>query len=171
MLDSIDRDFIRSLAAWRADGVPVSTLYLDVDGRRYPRRQDVEDRAEALCHEFHAPAEETGREVRRSIQQDAARFVEFVGQFDRGPTRGLALFSCSARGLWAEAGVPRSVADRAVVAPHAELPQTEPDRGRQKHECQHVGTPQARGPDLRWHACQGTSLQVRERSRRGPGRV
>ena len=116
MLDSIDPDFLRSLAAWRTDGLPVSTLYLDVDGRRYPRRQDVEDRAQALCHELHVPPEEAGREARRSVQQDVDAFRDYVRVFERGSTRGLALFSCSAAGRWAEVGVHRALPDRAVVA-------------------------------------------------------
>src|SRR5439155_16687311 len=44
----VDRAFLRSLVEWRSDGVPVSTLYLDVDGRKYPRRRDFRARGDEL---------------------------------------------------------------------------------------------------------------------------
>jgi peptide chain release factor subunit 1 len=120
MLDAIDRDVLRTLTGWATNGLPVSTLYLDVDGRRYPRRQDVEARADALSHELHVTSEDAGREARRSVQEDVRKFLDFVRQFDRGATRGLALFSSSGAGLWTEVGVPRPLPDRAVVSstPH-----------------------------------------------------
>jgi peptide chain release factor subunit 1 len=120
MLDAIDRDVLRTLTGWDSHGLPVSTLYLDVDGRRYPRRQDVEARADALSHELHPSSEDAGREARRSIQEDVRKFLDFVRQLDRGATRGLALFSSSGAGLWHDVTLPRPLPDRAVVSstPH-----------------------------------------------------
>ena len=51
MPDEVDRDFLRKLAEWSSDGAPVSTLYADVDGRKYPRKQDYMIRVEHLCDE------------------------------------------------------------------------------------------------------------------------
>src|SRR5438093_4954652 len=116
MPDTIDRDFLRTLARWSANGAPVSTLYLDVDGRRFPRKHDYMVRADHLAHELSKQAEGMTKKAASSVAKDAARMMEFVDGLDRGPTRGLALFSCSEAGLWEEVLVPRSLPDRAVVA-------------------------------------------------------
>jgi peptide chain release factor subunit 1 len=117
-MPDIDREFLRRLADWSAKGAPVSTLYLDVDGRRYPRRQDYMVRAEELCHQLRRQSEGMGREARASVEKDGARFMDFLRALDRGGTRGLALFSSSDAGLWEEVLVPRPLADRATLADH-----------------------------------------------------
>jgi peptide chain release factor subunit 1 len=117
-MPEIDRHFLRKLAGWSADGAPVSTLYLDVDGRRYPRKQDYVLRAEELCHQLRKQSESMGRGARGSVAKDGARFMEFLRSLERGKTRGLALFSSSGAGLWEEVLVPRPVPDRATVADH-----------------------------------------------------
>ena len=116
----LDRDLLRKLADWKSDGLPVSSVYLDVDGRRYPRKQDCVLRAEQLCHRLRAQAQELDRVSRSSVEGDAERVEEFVRGLDRGPTRGLAMFSCSGAGLWEEVEAPRPLKDRATVAdqPH-----------------------------------------------------
>lgn len=117
-MPDIDREFLRRLAEWSSNGVPVSTLYLDVDGRRYPRRQDYILRAEELCHQLRKQSGTLGREARASVEKDGARFMEFLRSLDRGRTRGLALFSSSDAGLWKDVLVPRPFSDRATVADH-----------------------------------------------------
>lgn len=115
-MPEIDREFLRKLAGWSGDGVPVSTLYLNVDGRRYPRRQDYVNRAEELCHQLRKSSESMLRRARLSVGKDCARFMEFLSNLERGPTRGLALFSSSDANLWEAVLVPRPVPDRATVA-------------------------------------------------------
>jgi peptide chain release factor subunit 1 len=115
----IDRDVVRNLAAWDTGGLPVTSLYLDVDGRRYPRRGDYlrrgEDRARRACDEV----DRTDREAFGSVCRDVQRVTAFLSEeFERkGSTRGLALFSCSGAGLWEAIPVSRSVRDRLVVGP------------------------------------------------------
>ncbi len=113
----LDRDFLRKLAEWSSNGAPVSSFYLDVDGRRFPRREDYMVRAEALWDRLK---EQAGQDkgAKRSVIGDIDRFRDFLTGFDRGSTRGLALFSSSEAGLWEEVLVPRPVSDRAVVADH-----------------------------------------------------
>ena len=41
----LDSSALRDLAGWDPDGLPVSSLYLDVDGRRWPRESEVRRRA------------------------------------------------------------------------------------------------------------------------------
>ncbi|HEX9311423.1 MAG TPA: Vms1/Ankzf1 family peptidyl-tRNA hydrolase [Actinomycetota bacterium] len=119
-MTNLDRDRLRKLADWTSDGLPVSSVYLDVDGHRYPRRQDYVQRAEQLCHQLRAQAQELDRTARSSVEGDAEGVAEFVREFDRGPARGLALFSCSGAGLWEAVEAPRPLKDRATVAdqPH-----------------------------------------------------
>lgn len=115
-MPELDKDFLRKLADWRANGAPVSSLYLDVDGRRYPRKGDYEVRAEELAHGLRSQAAELDRTRRSSVGKDADRMLEFISALERGPARGVVLFSCAEGSLWEEVLVPRSVRDRSVVA-------------------------------------------------------
>jgi peptide chain release factor subunit 1 len=119
-MPEIDREFLRKLAEWSSNGVPVSSLYLDVDGRRYPRRQDYMLRAKQLCHELKQGAQrrELDRDARNSVSQDAARMLDYLSTMDRGPTRGVALFSSSKAGLWEVVAAPRPWPDRVALEPH-----------------------------------------------------
>src|SRR3979411_2174491 len=44
--------------------------------------------------------------------------LDFLEGLDRGPIRGVALFSCSHSGMWEEVTVPRPLKERAAVAKH-----------------------------------------------------
>ena len=116
-MPEIDREFLRKLAEWSSNGVPVSSLYLDVDGRRYPRRQDYMVRAKELCHDLKRRAQDEGldRQARISVSEDAARMLDYLNTMDRGPTRGVALFSASKADLWESVTAPRPLPDRASL--------------------------------------------------------
>ncbi len=114
----MNRQFLRSLAQWPSNGAPISSLYLDVDGRRYPRIQDIVVRAEELCRRLRDQAQGFDRDAKRSISRDADRMETYVRDLDRGPTRGIALFSSSGAGLWEEVRVPRPVKDRVALDEH-----------------------------------------------------
>jgi peptide chain release factor subunit 1 len=115
-MGDLDRGFLKKLAGWKADGHPVSSFYLDVDGRRYPRRQDYLQRAEALCHGMVRAGEALGRHAKTSVCRDTQHMLEVVGTLDRGGTRGVALFSSAEAGLWEEVLVPRPIRDRATLS-------------------------------------------------------
>jgi peptide chain release factor subunit 1 len=117
----LDRAFLRKLADWRPGGALVSTLYLDVDGRRHPRRQDYLVRARELSEHLKHGVEGRDRAVRGSVQRDAQRMMTFVEELDRGPTRGLALFSSSASNLWEDIEVPHALRDLSATAEEAYL--------------------------------------------------
>jgi peptide chain release factor subunit 1 len=120
MPDAIDRAFLRDLAGWKTDHAPVSSLYLDVDGRRYRRKQDYMLRAELLGHQLLKDAAGLPKAAAQSVAKDVERMTAFLEALDRGPTRGVALFSCSEAGWWQEVIVPRPLPDRATLAqsPH-----------------------------------------------------
>lgn len=111
-----DRELLRKLADWPTDGRPVTTLYLDVDGRRHPRRADIERHSETLLRRALAGAEGLGREAHRSVCRDVQRMRDFLrDDFDRKGSRGLALFSSSGAGLWHEQPLSRPIRDRAAM--------------------------------------------------------
>src|SRR5438132_9316158 len=118
MLQEVDRESLRKLAEWNANGAPVSSLYLDIDGRKHPRKQDYMIRAEQLCDHLRSMAEELDRDAKSSVGKDAERMLEFLRDLDRGPNRGVALFSCSDADLWEQVLVPRPLSDRATIAEH-----------------------------------------------------
>jgi peptide chain release factor subunit 1 len=117
-----DRERIRTLAEWDTGGLPVTTLYLDVDGRRRPRRRDYVRRADDLAGAACDEARRLGRDAHRSGCGDAERIRSFVsdGLDRRGSVRGLALFSCSGAGLWEDVELSQPVRDGVRVGsrPH-----------------------------------------------------
>ncbi|HJP66337.1 MAG TPA: VLRF1 family aeRF1-type release factor [Actinomycetota bacterium] len=117
-MPELNHQFLRRLAEWGPNGAPVSSLYLDVDGKRYPRRQDVELRAEEQVRQLRDQARDLPRAAARSVSADGDRMLQYFRDLDRGSTRGVALFSCSERALWEEIRVPRPIKDRVAVAEH-----------------------------------------------------
>ena len=121
-MSGADRSLLRRLADWDPKGVPVTSIYLTVDGRRFPRRVDYEMRLDELVRRARSAAEGLKAPARRSVEADLERISGLVrSEFERGGTRGLAMFAASAADLWEEVRLARPVRDRAVVAPQADL--------------------------------------------------
>ncbi len=123
-ITNVDHSVVRKLAEWNPDGIPITSVYLTVDGRRYPRKSDYEVRLDDLLRRGRAQAEAEGlsKEAHRSVMGDLEAIGSFVrDEFERGDTRGLALFSANAAGLWEEVRLPRPVRDRATVAAAADV--------------------------------------------------
>jgi peptide subunit release factor 1 (eRF1) len=115
---SISEDVVRELAGFTGTDAPVTSLYLDVDGRRFVRPQDLAPHLDSLLREGRTRASTNGlsRAAQHSVEADLARMAEHVrGSLRRSHLRGVAMFSCSAHGLWrvVELGVP--VRNRVVV--------------------------------------------------------
>jgi peptide chain release factor subunit 1 len=107
---AITEDDIRSLASFKGEDAPVTSVYLDVDGGRHVRFQDVVRSAEAMLREALHKHEHP------SVAADVARVQELVrAGIDRSKTRGLAVFSCSAHDFWQVVELPVSVRDQVVV--------------------------------------------------------
>lgn len=109
-MTKLTAEAIQALTSFKAAGAPVLTVYLDVDGRRWPRWIDCETRAELLLR-----AAGNGK-----AGDDVARIVGVIrGGLDRSHTRGLALFS-SGEALWQTFELPVAVRDQVVVneTPH-----------------------------------------------------
>jgi peptide chain release factor subunit 1 len=107
---AITEEAIRQLAGFRAREGPVVSCYLDVDGRRYRRTQDVELALERL---LRAARDQEGG---AAASADLERIQGYVRDgFDRSHTRGLAIFSCRASGLFEVVPLPVPVVSRVVV--------------------------------------------------------
>lgn len=108
---AITEDSIRELAAFRGQEAPVTTCYLDVDGRRFIRHLDYQHELDLLLRSGREQANGS-----RSVADDFKRIEEYVkGGFDRANTRGLAFFSCSAHDLWRVVPVPVPVRSQIIV--------------------------------------------------------
>jgi peptide chain release factor subunit 1 len=102
---------IRELAGIRGEAAPITSCYLDVDGKRFVRHQDVEQELEVMLREARQQAN-----GHRSVQDDLRRIEGFVrGGLDRRTTRGLAIFACSASDLWEVIELPVPVRSQVVI--------------------------------------------------------
>lgn len=85
---------IRRLAAFRGERAPVTSCYLDVDGRHHLRRHDYQDE---LARLIQRTRRRLNGELTRSVEHDLDRITTYVHSgVDRHRVRGLALFACSA---------------------------------------------------------------------------
>lgn len=117
---TLDDGLLRKLADWSTDGVPITSLHLDVDGRRAVNRGDYLTRLEPLLK--GVDVERWDRERRASVGQDLERIRRYVrGDFDRRGVRGLAVFSASRAGLWETVQVARPLRDRIEVGSRPSL--------------------------------------------------
>ena len=106
----ITEDAIRELAAFRGEA-PVTTCYLDVDGRRAVRHQDYEKELDQLLRSAKEKANGSA-----PVVSDLRRIEEYVkGGIDRTTTRGLAIFACTAPDLFRVIPLPVPVPNRVVV--------------------------------------------------------
>jgi len=109
----ISENVIRDLAGFKGEDAPVTSLYLDVDGRRHIRAQDYEIVLDRLLKQ--APEQDPGL-ARDSVGSDLRRIEAFVkAGVDRSHVRGLAIFSCTAHDFWQVVELAVPVHDRLVV--------------------------------------------------------
>ncbi|MGH9183097.1 MAG: hypothetical protein ACRDZ9_04680 [Acidimicrobiales bacterium] len=107
---TITQDDIRQLACFESADFPVTTCYLNVDGADHLRHHDVVDGLARLLRDAR-----TRGNGNPSVAADLRRIEDHVkGGFDRSHTRGLAFFSCSARGLWRVVELPVPVRSEMV---------------------------------------------------------
>jgi peptide chain release factor subunit 1 len=117
---------LRDLAGFRSERAPVTSCYLDVDGRRFIRPQDLEPHLDDLLRRGRRRMASTDgpgapdRAAVASVEADLRRISDYVrGGLDRSSTRGLAMFSCSAEHFW-------HVVELAVPVPNVIVVNTTP---------------------------------------------
>lgn len=85
---------IRDLVRRPVTDAPVTSIYLNTDGARFPRAADYEARLEGLLRDARRDAGSLGDAAVQSVEADAKAIRRWVrDEFDRGDTRGLALFA------------------------------------------------------------------------------
>ncbi|MGH9302043.1 MAG: hypothetical protein ACRD0E_09180, partial [Acidimicrobiales bacterium] len=120
----LSKEAIRSLAAFDGAGTPVVSLYLDVDGRRYSHPQQYHKQLESLIRKAGpAPGQQCSN---GAVSEDLQRIEQHVhSDLDRSRVRGLALFSCSPKGLWETFELPVPVRNHLVVNKSPQVAQLE----------------------------------------------
>jgi peptide chain release factor subunit 1 len=116
----ISEEGIRTLAGYQGHPV-VTSCYLDVDGRRFPRHIDYETQLDHLVRQAKERAAGLGAQAARSVEADLDRITSWVrGGFERSRVRGLAFFACSAQGFFEVVESPRPVRNEVVLthSPH-----------------------------------------------------
>jgi peptide chain release factor subunit 1 len=109
---AITEDAIRELASFRGANAPVTTCYLNVDGRHGARPRDYEQELDRLLRSARTRANGT-----QSIARDLKRIEDFIRRgFDRSRTKGLAIFSCTEHDFWEVVSLPVPVRSRVVIA-------------------------------------------------------
>lgn len=107
----ITEDGIRELASIKGERAPITSCYLDVDGRRVARYQDLEREVDRLLREARVRAN-----GEKSVVSDLHRIERFVrGGIDRSKTRGVAIFACSQTGMWEVIELPVPVHSQVVI--------------------------------------------------------
>ncbi len=102
---------VREIAGTRGRAAPITSVYLDVDGRRLPRTADVEAELDRVLRPLRAVALADA-----SVAEDLRRIETLVrAGLDRSDMRGLAVFACSADGWWHVVPLPMPVSSHAQV--------------------------------------------------------
>jgi peptide subunit release factor 1 (eRF1) len=107
-------ELVQRLARMRGNDRPVVTLYLNVDGKEHLRPEDFHVRLDGMVKEALA------KDSRREVVEDLGQIQSFVTErFERGSTRGLAIFTCGNL-LWEAVELPVPVEDHLTVnlTPH-----------------------------------------------------
>jgi peptide chain release factor subunit 1 len=107
---TITEDMVRALVAFRGTEAPVTTCYLDVDGRNLPTHRELQ-------HAFDSLVKRAGLNGHghQSVSKDVARMGRHVRGLKRSKARGLAMFSCTAQGFWEVHELPMPVTSQLVV--------------------------------------------------------
>jgi peptide chain release factor subunit 1 len=107
---TLTHDAVRELASFKGGDAPVVSLYLDVDGRKYPRNRDYEIQLDALVRSAN------GGTNGSPTSEDLRRIDAFVkAGVDRSKVRGLAIFSSVGSGLWRVIPLPVPVRNQITV--------------------------------------------------------
>ena len=107
----ITESAIRELAAIRGERTPITSCYLDVDGRRVARYPDLEHEVDLLLRDAKVRANGD-----QSVHDDLHRIGRFVrGGIDRSRTRGVAIFACADLDLWEVIELPVPVHSQVVI--------------------------------------------------------
>ncbi len=85
---------IRRLVDHSDGSTPITSVFLNTDGARYPRAADYEARLDGLLRDVRKAADRYEGHAREGVLADAERIRRWVrGEFERHDVRGLGLFA------------------------------------------------------------------------------
>jgi peptide chain release factor subunit 1 len=101
----LSRAELDSLQGFKSDDQQmVVSLYLDVDGSRFPNRTDYEAELKSMIRNARKTMEGEpvlGREQAAALDEELTEISRYISiDFRRDGARGLALFACRPAGLW-----------------------------------------------------------------------
>jgi peptide chain release factor subunit 1 len=90
----VTRADIRALVDRPTTDAPVTSVYLNTDGARFPKASDYEARLEGLLRDVRRQAERLAESRRSAVHADAEAIRQWVRRdFQRGDVRGVGLFA------------------------------------------------------------------------------
>jgi hypothetical protein len=102
----------------------VTSLYLDLDGRRFPRLSDYAPHVDTLARAARRRAAALGPTTADAVEADLERISAwFARGVGRRATRGVALFSDAASGLFEVVELPVSVRDQVAFGDRVDVAQ------------------------------------------------
>ena len=102
---------IRELASKKGEKAPITSCYLDVDGRRVARHRDLEHEVDVLLKSARSRADGDA-----SVNADLRRIESYVrDDLNRSRVRGVAIFACAADDMWQVIELPVPVRTRVVI--------------------------------------------------------
>ena len=102
---------IRELASIKGERAPITSCYLDVDGRRVARHRDLEHEVDVLLKGARSRADGDA-----SVTADLRRIETYVrDDLNRSRVRGVAIFACAADDMWRVIELPVPVRTRVVI--------------------------------------------------------
>ena len=102
---------IRELASIKGVKAPITSCYLDVDGRRVARHRDLTHEVDVLLKGARSRADGDA-----SVTADLQRIEAYVrDDLNRSRVRGVAIFACAADDMWRVVELPVPVRTRVVI--------------------------------------------------------
>lgn len=108
---------IKEIASMDTGNCPVLSIYLNVDGKLYPKKE-YEIMLKGLIKEKKEEIERVGieREKKLMIEKDLQEVINFVTQkFQRKGTKGLVIFSSQGAKFWESFNLPVSVRNMIII--------------------------------------------------------
>jgi hypothetical protein len=119
----LEESVVRELAGYVGEPV-VTSFYLDVGGRRYPRPSDYAPHIDNLMRLAGERARDLGKPVADAVRADLSRVRDWLaGELGRTTTCAVAAFSCDAHGFFRVFELPVGVRDEVALGPHPEVAQ------------------------------------------------
>ncbi len=123
---AVKTDEVRDLAGFEApEGFLVTSFYLDVNADEFPAPEHIMKAFDSLIHtaEDRRKDIEDGlsHDAEESLRGDLARLREWIKDWDRQDANGVAVFSCSASGLWEVFATPTVLKSEVSFEPRPQL--------------------------------------------------